>query len=54
MKLINKYLLSDDVEQKTCFHCHKAKPAPRKNLCDKCSKSLADWRANKCNKKESL
>ena len=54
MKLLDKYLLSDDVEAKSCFHCHKSKPAPRKNICEKCIKELASWRAKKDNKKEAL
>jgi hypothetical protein len=54
MKLLKKYLLSDNVETKTCFHCHKAKPMARKNICEKCNKILADWRAKKDNKKEAL
>ena len=54
MKLIDKYLLSDDVEAKTCFHCHDAKPEPRKTICKKCSKELAAWRAKKGCKKEAL
>lgn len=50
MKLIDKYLLSDNTEAKTCFHCHKEKPMARKNICDKCSKELAAWRAKRNDK----
>lgn len=43
MKLINKYLISDETD-KMCFHCHKVPPEKGKNICGKCSRELEAWR----------